>query len=103
MNSKIFIQKGKIYKMKKDSYAFIKSHNLVNRIYDMINYLGIVKNPNNDKNIKKFIRLKLQNIEYVESLAKYFEKKLKKNKNDVELRCNLQDLIYDLDYLKLYL
>lgn len=83
--------------------AYIKSHNLVNRIYDMVYYFGIIKNSNNEKVIKKFFYQKLYDIEYVESLAKYFEKKLIKNKVNIELRCNLKDLIYDLDYLKQYI
>ena len=29
--------------------AYIKSHNLVNRIYDMVYYFGIIKNSNNEK------------------------------------------------------
>ena len=33
------------------------------------------------------------NIEYVELTANYFEKKLKKNYNKIELRCNLKELI----------
>ncbi len=83
--------------------AYIKSHNLVNRIYDMVYYFGIIKNSNSEKAIKKFFYQKLYDIEYVESLAKYFEKKLIKNKVNIELRCNLKDLIYDLDYLKQYI
>lgn len=89
--------------MTKDFYAFIKSHNLVNRIYDMIYYFRAIKNPNDEETIKKFFKQRLEDVEYVESLAKYFEKKLRKNKSNIDLRCNLQDLVYDLDYLKQYL
>lgn len=89
--------------MTKDFYSFIKSHNLVNRIYDMIYYFGAIKNPNDEETIKKFFKQRLEDVEYVESLAKYFEKKLRKNKSNIDLRCNLQDLVYDLDYLKQYL
>lgn len=89
--------------MKKDFYAFIKSHNLVNRIYDMVFYFGLIKNPKDEKNIKKFFLQRLEDVEYVESLAKYFEKKIPKSKKNHDLKCNLNDLVYDLDYLKQYL
>ena len=45
----------------------------------------------------------MNNIYYIEALATYFEKKLKKHRNNVEVRCNLVDLLYDLDHLKQYL
>ena len=80
--------------MNKDFYRFIKSHNLPNRIYDMLLYFG---------NIKKFFFQRLQDVEYVESLAKYFEEKLRKYKKFPDIRCNLLDLINDLNYLKQYL
>lgn len=89
--------------MKKDFYAFIKSHNLVNRIYDMVFYFGLIKNPKDEKYIKKFFLQRLEDVEYVESLAKYFEKKIPKTKKNHDLKCNLNDLVYDLDYLKQYL
>lgn len=84
-------------------YSFIKSHNLVNRIYDMVYFFGIIKNPKNEEVIKKYFNQKLEDVEYVETLASYFEMKLKKNKGKADLRCNLTDLIYDLEYLKQYL
>ena len=89
--------------MNKDFYRFIKSHNLINRIYDMILYFGTIKNEENEKNIKKFFFQRLQDVEYVESLAKYFEEKLRKYKKIPDIRCNLLDLINDLNYLKQYL
>ncbi len=89
--------------MKSDFYRFIKSHNLVNRIYDMVFYFGLIKNPSNENNIKKFFFQRLEDVEYVESLAKYFEKKISKNRKNYDLQCNLTDLVYDLDYLKQYL
>ena len=89
--------------MKKGFNAFIRSHNLVDRIYDMIFYLGIVKNNKNKEVIKRFLRQRLEDVAYVESLAQYFEKRKLKYKNNIELRYNLQELIYDLDYLKQYL
>lgn len=88
--------------MRRTSYSFIKSHNLVNRIYDMMYYFDCYKEENATY-VKSRIKLKLQNIYYVETLARYFEDKKRKNRKNVELRCNLIDLINDLDYLKQYL
>lgn len=84
-------------------FTFIKSHNLVNRIYDMLNYFGLFKNPNGELSIKKFLSQRLADVDYVESLAKYFEQNMRKYKKNVDLKCNLRDLIYDLEYLKQYL
>ena len=89
--------------MNKDFYRFIKSHKLPNRIYDMLLYFGTIKNEKNEYNIKKFFFQRLQDVEYVESLAKYFEEKLRKYKKIPDIRCNLLDLINDLNYLKQYL
>lgn len=69
----------------------------------MLIFFGTIKNPNDERVIKKFFNQRLEDIEYVESLAKYFEKKLRKYKTNADVRCNLTDLIYDLDYLKQYL
>ena len=89
---------------RKNWHTFAKSHNLVNRIYNMLEYLNIFENCNETKKtIKKGIYNKIRSFYYVESLAKYFEDELKKNKNNVEVRCNLVDLIHDLDFLKQYL
>lgn len=82
---------------------FINSHNLVNRIYDMIFYFGIIKSENREFYIKKFFSQRLGKIEYVESLAKYFENKIKTSKQNIELKYNLKELVYDLNYLKQYL
>ena len=89
--------------MKKDLNGFIKSHSLVNRIYDMVFFYGLIKNPNNEKAVKRFFKNGLADIEYVETLAKYFESKKRYEKKNVELWFNLRDLIYDLDYVKQYL
>lgn len=89
--------------MKNHFYAYVKSHSLVNRIYDMLDYFGVFKDTKNKVAIKRFFSMRLEDIEYVESLAKYFEEQMKKNKKNIEVRCNLRDLIYDLDYLKQYL
>lgn len=89
--------------MQKKANSFITSHNLVNRIYDMVYYFGVIKDSANEKVVKRFFKESLLKVEYVESLAKYFEKRLTKNYKNVELRYNLKDLINDLNYLKQYL
>lgn len=89
--------------MNKDLRRFIRSHNLVNRIYDMLFYFKVLKNNDNEINTKKFFYYSLEDVAYVESLAKYFEEKLKKYKKIPDIRCNLIDLIHDLNYLKQYL
>lgn len=91
--------------MNKSYYTFVRSHNLVNRIYDMLVYMEVIKHTENVAVTKKFFRQRLEDVEYVEELAKFFERKLrlKKYKKNGDVRCNLIDLIYDLDYLKQYL
>lgn len=89
---------------RKNWHTFAKSHNLVNRIYNMLDYLNFFENRTESKReIKKNIYDKIRSFYYVESLAKYFEEELKKHQKDVEIRCNLVDLIHDLDFLKQYL
>ena len=82
---------------------FINSHNLINRIYDMVLYFGIIKSENREFYIKKFFSQRLKKLEYVETLAKYFENKIKTSQQNIELKYNLQELIYDLNYLKQYM
>lgn len=89
--------------MNRDWKRFVRSHNLVNRVYDMLFYLKVLKNNDNEKNTKRFFYYHLEDVEYVESLAKYFENQLKKYKSVADIRCNLLDLIQDLNYLKQYL
>lgn len=69
----------------------------------MVYYFGTIKDSADEQIVKKFFKDNLQNVEYVESLAKYFEKKLQKNYKNVELRYNLIDLVNDLNYLKQYI
>lgn len=69
----------------------------------MLIFFGTIKNPSDERVIKKFFKQRLEDVEYVESLAKYFEGKKRKYKNNPDVRCNLTDLVYDLDYLKQYL
>lgn len=87
---------------KKTWHSFVKSHNLVNRIYDMLDYFHCFDNEDVEF-AKKEIERKIQSIYYVETLAKYLEDKKNKHIKNIELRCNLIDLINDLDYLKQYL
>lgn len=89
--------------MKKTYHSFIKSHDLVNRIYNMIFYLNIIKNEDSEVMVKKRLKKNLSSSEYVESICKCFENKFYKNYKNIELRCNLKDLIFDLNYLKQYL
>lgn len=69
----------------------------------MLVFFGTIKNPKNEQVIKKFFNQRLEDVEYVESLAKYFDRKIRNYKNNPDVRCNLIDLVYDLDYLKQYL
>ena len=89
--------------MNKKHRDFIKRRKLLDRIYDMLLYLGAIKDFNQESSFKSFFKNNLNDIEYIESLAKYFDDKLKKNIQNIELKCNLSDLITDLDYLKQYL
>lgn len=83
---------------------FIKSHNLVNRLYDMAHFFGLDDdNPIKQKTIKDFFYYNLGNAEYVELIAKYFEDKKKRYTKNIELYFNINNLITDLDYLKQYI
>ena len=83
---------------------FIKTHNLISRVYDMLHFFNDYKfNKIASNKIKSNIGRMLVNIESVESLAKYFESKLKIDANNIELKYNINNLIIDLDYLKQYL
>lgn len=55
------------------------------------------------KEIKANLYNSLQDLENVETYAKYFENKLQKKYRNVELKCNLRELISDLNFLKQYL
>ena len=79
--------------MRRNYYNFVKRKNLINRTFDMLDYFNIFdkKNLNKDNPI------------FIETILKYFCDKYKNCKKKIELRCNLYDLINDLDYLKQYL
>ena len=90
--------------MSRKSNSYIKSRNLVNRVYDMLEYFKFKSESQEiDLKFKQYLNEKLKDIYFVETLIKYLDDKLKRNYKKVELRCNLYDLIYDLDYLKQYL
>lgn len=90
-------------KEQQDFKRFVRSHNLINRIYDMLFFFKVIKDGESENQVKRFLKHRIEDITYVETLAKYFEEKLRRNKNKIELRCNLLDLINDLNYLKQYL
>jgi hypothetical protein len=68
----------KKYMKKKTWHSFVKSHNLVNRIYDMLDYFHCFDEVKNVELAKNQIKNKIRSIYYVETLAKYFDDK--KNK-----------------------
>ena len=55
------------------------------------------------KELKANLYNSLQDLETVETYAKYFDNKLRKKYRNVELKCNLKELISDLNFLKQYL
>ena len=87
----------------KKATNYIKRHNLTNRIYDILCFLKMIKNKNNEYLIKKDIRKNLYNVAYVENLAYLLEKKYKKIKNNIELKFSIKELIHELNYLKIYI
>ena len=64
---------------KKSAYSFIKAHNLINRIYDMFNYLNLIHINTRDIVLNE-LKNSLHDIYYIETLAKYFEDVKNKNK-----------------------
>lgn len=85
---------------------YISKRNLVNRVYDMLEYFGFSSKLNlTDEEIEEFMTCYLQDVYFVETLAKYFETRLKKKryKTNIDLKVNLNQLINDLNYLKQYL
>ena len=81
---------------------FINNHHLEKRVYEMLVYFDIINFKKKPKHLKKFFNQKLLNSNFVETLAHFLEIKLK-NTNNIELKLNLKELIYDLNYLKQYL
>lgn len=90
--------------MKKNWYFYVKSRNLINRIYDMLEYFHYFDCEFwNKKDIRDYLKNNISDICFVETILKYLEDKRRRNIKKVELRCNLSNLINDLDYLKQYL
>ena len=82
---------------------FIKEESLIDRTFYILDYLGIFKDYTGSKyDLKEKLYNLLLNIEYVETLIKYIEKKIKYCKN-TELKFNMKDLIFKLNFLKQYL
>jgi len=57
----------------------------------------------NKDEVRNYLKENINDICFVETIIKYLDDKLKKNRKKIELRCNISDLINDLDYLKQYL
>ena len=53
--------------------------------------------------LKNKIRQQIKTLDGIEYFTKYFDDKLKEHHEDIEITCNLRELITDLDYLKLYI
>lgn len=84
---------------------FIQDCNLVNRVYytlvDYGKYCGDIHTIDERKSNIHYILLTADNLEL---LAWFFEKQLKKGPaTSIERRCNLYELVTDLNYLKQYL
>ncbi len=84
----------------KDNCLFISGYSMVNRVYDMLCYLGDIKG---EIGIKKILEKKLSDSYYVEKLINYFERVFNRCGNNYDLRRDLCYLIDDLRYLKQYL
>lgn len=91
-------------KKKKNWYYYVKSRNIINRVYDMLEYFNYFDCEFwNKDDVRNYLKKNINDICFVETIIKYLDDKLKKNRKKVELRCNISDLINDLDYLKQYL
>ena len=89
---------------KKNWYNIVRSRNLINRTFNVLEYLDFFRIYKITKeDFRVYMKNNINNICFVEMLIKYLDDKLKRNQKNVELRCSLYDLINDLDYLKLYL
>lgn len=89
--------------MIKNAMDFIVEESLVDRIFYVLDFLGLFRDYTGSKsNLKDKLNDLLQNIDYVETLIKYIEKKKKYCKN-VELKLNMRDLVIKLNFLKQYL
>jgi len=87
---------------KKTWHSYAKSRNIVNRVYDILDYFNFFTESKNKAQILRDIKLKIQDVFFLETLLKFLDDKLKRNQKNVEVRVNLVDLIYDLNTLKQY-
>lgn len=94
---------SKKVKDNKNWHNYAKSHNLFNRVIDMLEFFEFFDKTEDVKYAKRKVKDKMQSLYFVESLCYFFEKRLKQNMKNEEIRCNLYDLISDLNYLKQYL
>lgn len=84
--------------------SYARRKNLLNRFYNMLNYFDYFNiNDLDEKDAKRLLVRKMNDIYFLETFAKFLEQELKKNKNKIELKCNIKDLIDDINYLKQYL
>lgn len=93
-------------KEKKDWVYYVNSRNLINRVYDMLEYFNCTKcDLWNEIEVRNNIKDNIKDISYVETVIKYLYVKLKKkeNRSKIILRSNITELINDLDSLKQYL
>ena len=84
--------------------TYARRKKLLNRFYNMLDYFGYFNNYDLDeKDAKRILIKKINDIYFLETFAKFLEQELKKKNNKVELKCNIKDLIDDINYLKQYL
>lgn len=83
---------------------YVKKHDIVNRVYNMLEFYELIDESFHKKTLRNSIEKKiLTDIEFVETLASFFYKKSKNKNNNIDLQINIIKLINDLDYLKQYL
>lgn len=89
--------------MIRNAEDFIDEENLIDRTFYILDYLNLFSGYSGSKyDLKEKIYNILLDISYVESLIKFVEKKMK-NCNNVELKCNMKELMLKLNFLKQYL
>lgn len=81
---------------------YLKTHNLHNKIFEMLIYFNIIESNKDFKYIKSKIKSKMKEPDFIETIAKLFERKYNKCRS-IELKCNLKNLIDELNFAKQYL
>ena len=61
------------------------------------------KEDTNDIDVKRILCQRLEDVDYVESLAKCFERRMKNYQSNRKMFIKLRDLVYELEYLKQFL